>query len=82
MRIGEFEKYRNIIGSIEYENGRYFGSFRHAGKTVNYEDPRTRIFHAEDYLNKSDLENTTYEQLFESKGFLYDLRVEIGVYGR
>lgn len=35
-------------------------------KTINYEDPRSRVFHALDYLNKSDMGNDTYETLFES----------------
>lgn len=69
-----FENIRIGIGSYNVELMQAKQSYVEAArtlrcarkKTINYDEPKSRIFHAQDYLNKSDLGNSTYESLFES----------------
>lgn len=69
-----FEDIRIGIGSYNNDLESAKKSYIEAARTlriarkisISYDDPKTRIYHADDYLNKSDMENDTYEQLFES----------------
>lgn len=66
IRIG-IGTYNNDLESAKKSYIEAARTLRIAKKVaISYDDPKTRIYHADDYLNKSDMENDTYEQLFEA----------------
>ena len=74
-----FENIRIGIGSYNIELSAAKQSYIEAARTlrcakkkvINYDEPRSRIFHAKDFLNKTDMGNDKYENLFESNVYEY-----------